>query len=221
MSFLHTGTPNPTKVAENNLAGTSNLALNTSYPAAMNQLFPQALGMLPTVMQPGGALVSGGRSTMQPGLNLFNTLLSGNRANTAAALAPSINPILQGYQAAQRAAAGLTPRGGGRFGEEYRLSFAPQADISSLFNQARWGAAQAVPGFGLQQIGAGTNLFDIAPRALQAGVGALGAGTGALGAGTQANQILGNLGLGAQAQTAQLNQMVGQGIASLLGGLFG
>jgi len=187
----------------------------------MNQLFPQALGVLPTVMQPGGALVSGGRSTMQPGLNLFNTLLSGNRANTAAALAPSINPILQGYQGAERAAAGLTPRGGGRFGEEYRLSFAPQADISSMFNQARFGAAQALPGFGLQQIGAGTNLFDIGPRALQAGVGALGAGTGALGAGTQANQILGNLGLGAQAQTAQLNQMVGQGIASLLGGLFG
>jgi hypothetical protein len=210
------GTPGGVKTAQNNLAGTSNLALNTTYPAALNQLFPLATNQLfPSVMAGGRQFLGAGMQNLQPGVNFFNTMLGGNAANTAAALAPSINQTLQGIDAARTAAAGLTPRGGGRFGSLYGLSFAPQAQVQNLFNQARLQAAQTLPGIGLQQAGLGANLFGLGAPAIGAGTGALGAGTGALQAATGANVDMAQIAQAQQAATNRMWQSLGQGILGL------
>jgi len=194
------GAPGGVNAGENLLGGIGNLATNQLFPATQQQA--GQLGGL------GGGLLAQGQQTMQPGVNFLQSLLGGNAANTAAALAPSINQTLQGINAVRTATAGLTPRGGGRFGSLFGLSFAPQAQIQSLFNQARMGAANALPGLGLQQIGAGSNLFGLANQALGLGAPALQVGAGAGGA-------LAQLAQAQQAQTARL----GGGIGSLLGGI--
>jgi hypothetical protein len=190
------------------------LATNQLFPATQQQA-QQMGGVARQLSGLGGGLLGQGQQTMQPGVNFFQSLLGGNAANTAAALAPSINQTLAGVNAARTAAAGLTPRGGGRFGSLFGLSFAPQAEIQNLFNQARLQAAQTLPGIGLQQAGLGTNLFGLGNQAYGLANQALGLGAPALQVGAGAGGALAQLAQAQQRQTAGL----GGGIGSLLGSL--
>ena len=184
MSF---GTPSATKTAENNLGGSSNLALNNLFPAAMTA---------------GGNQLASGAQNVTSGTNFLNTILGGNLANTTAALQPDISRITQGTTNNMGAINTLTPRGGGRSAALFGQSFAPQAQISNLFNTARTGAATALPQIGLQQQGLGTNL--------------LGIGGQALGSANQANAAAGNLGLGASQQSLTSAAGLGSGLMALL-----
>ena len=181
--------------AENNQAGTSNLALNNLFPAAMTA---------------GTGELNTGAGNVTAGTNFLNTILGGNSANTAAALQPNISQITQGAQNNMNAINTLTPRGGGRSSALFGQSFAPQAQISNLFNSARTNAATALPSIGLQQQQLGTNLFGVGNQALNTATGA--------------NSSLGNLGLGANQQSLQrdmgIGSLIGSGINYASGGWF-
>lgn len=189
MSF---GPSNTTKTAENNIGGISNTLTNTTAP--------QEYGA-------GGNLLSLGGQTAQPGVNFMTQLLGGNRANTAAALQPSINQIDQGTTGVLNSINTLTPRGGGRYGGLFNQSFAPQSQIQNLFNGARTSAAQALPQIGLQQQSLGTNLFGL--------------GNGALSTAGGVNQGLAQIGQQQQQMNNQLIAGLGQGLFGLATTPFG
>lgn len=177
MSF---GPSSQTKSAENSLAGSANALQNTVYPQ---------------LSAAGGDLLHAGTRTIQPGVNYFQNLLSGNTANTTAALQPDIDRIHAMHAQALKAISTLTPRGGGRSGTLFSQQFAPQSDISSLFNGARTTAAGALPGIGMSEIGAGTNLFGLGTQALT-GAGNANANLAQLAQKDQQSKLAGYMGLG-------------------------
>src|SRR5690349_5101149 len=135
----------------NNLGGTSNLALNTLFPAAFQ----------------GGQrqLNTGAGYTGQAG-NFFNTLLNGNRANTTAMLAPDINRIRQANQQTLQGVSTLMPRGGGRSGTLFSLPFQANQQIQTLYGGSRAAAAPALGQLGLGMGSLGANLFGIGGQGL-------------------------------------------------------
>jgi hypothetical protein len=189
MSF---GPSNTTKTAENNLGGISSTAVNQQLP-----MFNAA----------GGALLPPGEANIASGTNFFNTLLNGNRANTLQTLQPNIDQIRQGQSNALTAINTLMPRGGGRSSALFGQSFAPQGQISNLFNSVRPAAATALPQIGLGEVGAGTGL--------------LGLGNGALNAATGASSTLGGLGQQQQQMTNNLWGGLGSGLFNLFTTPFG
>lgn len=113
--------------------------------------------------------------------NYFQSLLSGNPANTTAALAPDINRIRDQNNQILQSTSMLSPRGGGRSSLLFNLPNKSASDVSGLFNSARPAAATNLANLageygstGLGAAGIGTNLFNT-------GVGALNAGTAAAG----------------------------------------
>ena len=184
MSF---GASPTVKTAQNNLSGTSNSALNQ---------------LLPAETSAGSGLLGIGGQNVSSGTNFFNTLLNGNSANTAATLAPSINQIQSGVANNLNAVNTLMPRGGGRSSALFGQSFAPQAQIQSLFNNARTTAASTLPQIGLQQ--------------QQLGSGLLGLGNQSLTAATGANSALSNSGLAQEQINNQLVSGLGSGLFGLL-----
>lgn len=168
MSF---GPSNTQKQANNNLGGTSNLALN--------DLYPKTTAAGTNLLGTGQQTMQQGQGLFNSGVNFFNTLANGNQGNTAAVLQPNIDQIRQGVQGATQAVNTLQPRGGGRAGTNYGLSFAPQQQIGNLFGQARLAGASALPSLGMQQsnlglgqAGLGGNLFGIGAQGLNAATGA-------------------------------------------------
>ena len=189
MSF---GATNNTKTAQNNLSGTSNLALNNLFPA---------------VTGAGSDMLAKGAATAQPGINFLSTILGGNNANTAALLKPSTDQIRQQNANLMTAINTLMPRGGARSANLFGQSFAPSTQIANLFNTARTNAATTLPSIGLQQSGLGTNLFGI--------------GSSALGAANNANMGLGQLSQNQQQMTNNLWSSLGQGLFGLATTPFG
>lgn len=161
-----------------------------AYNTAVNQQLPMFNTM-------GGNLFNLGAQTTQPGVNFLNTILQGNRANTAALLQPNINDITGTQQASLRAISTLMPRGGGRYASLFGQSLAPQGQIQNLFNPMRATAATALPQIGLQQAGQGINLFGLGNQTLQTGGQLATALTGAGQAQQQINNaLLGGIGSG-------------------------
>jgi len=150
----------------NNLGGSSNLALNSLFPAAFGG---------------GQRQLQAGTANTQAGGNFFNTLLNGNRANTTAMLAPDIQRIQGAQQGALQGASTLMPRGGGRSGTLFNLPFQGNQAIQSLYGGARSGAGSTLANLGLGQGGLGANLF--------------GQATGGLNSANNANQAMSDLAL--------------------------
>jgi hypothetical protein len=171
----------------NNLGGSSNLALNSLFPAAFT----------------GGQrqLQQGSTNTGQAG-NYFNTLLNGNRANTTAMLQPDINRIQGAQQGTLQSASTLMPRGGGRSGTLFQLPFQGNSQIQSLFGGARSGAAGQLGQLGLGQGGLGANLF--------------GAATGGLNSANSANADMVRAALAMKQRSDSLAGGLGGGLFSLL-----
>jgi hypothetical protein len=155
----------------------------------------------------GTNLLNKGEGNVDSGANYFNTLLNGNQENTASMLEPDINRIRAGNQNALQTASTLMPRGGGRAATLFNQPFQNNAQIQSLFNGARSGAAAGLAGIGGGQMGMGANLFGI--------------GNGALNTGMGANTNLANYGLQQQQVTNGLWSGLGQGVAGLLTAPFG
>lgn len=177
--------------AVNNLGGSSNLALNSLFPAAFGG-GQQQLGM-------------GARNTGAAG-NFFSTLLGGNRANTTAMLQPDINRIQGANQGTLQAASTLMPRGGGRSGTLFQLPFQANQQIQSLFGGARGGAASQLGQLGLGQGGLGANLFNV--------------GTGGLNSANTANEAMVRSALAMKQRSDSLAGGLGSGLMSLASGFF-
>ncbi len=128
----------------------------------MNQAF-STLGANNTAAS-GAAVpnVNSGTSNLAAGANFFKTILGGNQADTSALLQPDINRVNNANQQTLQAVSTLTPRGGGRSASLFALPFQGNQQIQGLFNQARTGAASALPQIGSAQGSLGSNLFGIA-----------------------------------------------------------
>lgn len=138
-------------------------------------------------LQAGGNLLTQGGGPVQTGVNFFNTLANGNRANTTALLQPNINQIRANNQGTLQALNTLMPRGGGRSGTLFGASYAPTSQITDLFSGARTGAAAQLPQLGLAQQGLGANLTSIGNQPLSTAASS----AGTLGQLSQAQQQMG------------------------------
>ncbi len=176
----------------NNLGGSSNLALNSLFPAAFGG---------------GNRELQAGSNNTAAGGNYFNTLLNGNRANTTAMLAPNIQQIQGAQQGALQGASTLMPRGGGRSGTLFNLPFQGNQAIQSLYSGARSGAGSTLANLGLGQGGLGANLF--------------GQATGGLNSANNANQAMAGLGLQQKQMSNQTAAGLGSGLFNLLTTPFG
>jgi len=193
-------TPGNVNEAQNNLGGTSNLALNNLFPSVTAKganLFNQA--------QP---IISQGAGNIESGANFLNTILNGNQTNTTALLQPSIDQIRAGTQQNLQQASTLMPRGGGRTGSLFNLSTQPEQQIQNLFNTSRTAAATALPQIGLGQLGAGTGVANAGTNLFNTGVSSLNAATGA-------NTSLGNQALEEQKIKNSLWGSIGGGLFNL------
>jgi hypothetical protein len=188
MSFGPSAT---TKTAENNLGGVSNQATTASTAE-------QGLGT---------NLLNAGAPAVTSGTNFLNTLLNGNQANTSALLAPTVQQTQQNNQNAIQGLSTLTPRGGGRSGTLFGASYAPEGQLTNLFNNARTTAATTLPQIGLQQQGLGANLIGTSNQPLSTAASASG--------------NLGSLGLQQQQLTNQLYAGLGAGLFGLATTPFG
>lgn len=115
--------------------------------------------------QSSKSLLGMGTGALQQPINYWSSLLSGNRGQMTAALAPDINKINEGYTANRQAAAQLTPRGGGRASLLQGLPYAQQRDITTLFQQARPMAAQSMAGAGANLLGQSTGMLQASTSA--------------------------------------------------------
>jgi hypothetical protein len=174
----------------NNLGGSSNLALNSLFPAAF---------------QGGQTNLQQGQNNIGQAGNYFNTLLGGNRANTTAMLQPDINRIQGANQGTLQGVSTLMPRGGGRSGTLFQLPFQQNQQIQSLYGGARSGAAGQLGQLGLGQGGLGANLFGI--------------GTGVLNSANSANSDMVRAALAMKQRSDQLAGGLGGGIFNLFSSL--
>lgn len=114
----------------------------------------------------GQGLVGMGAAGYQPVLNYWSRILSGNRGDATAALAPEISRIGEGYQAATNASAALNPRGGPSAEFNAELPFQQQHDVTTLLQQARPQAASGLLSGASQATSAGSQLFNSATNAI-------------------------------------------------------
>lgn len=108
-------------------------------------------------MQTGQNLIGMGTNTLQPVLNYWSSILSGNRGAATSAMAPDIGRIGEGYQQAANTSAALQPRGGPSASFLSQMPFQQQRDVSTLLQQARPQAASTLGNMGAGILGQGAN----------------------------------------------------------------
>lgn len=111
--------------------------------------------------------------------NWFQSLLSGNQANTTAVLAPDINRIKDQNQQTLTAASTLAPRGGGRGSMLFDLPFKTTSETGGLYNGARPAAAANLANLAGEYGSIGVGAGGLGKGLLDTGVSALNAGTNA------------------------------------------
>lgn len=132
--------------------------LTKAKPSAMEQqVLNQNMEAQKLGMDTGKNLIGMGTNTIQPVLNYWSSILSGNRGQMTSAMAPEISRIGQGYQTAANTSAALQPRGGPGASFMSELPFQQQRDVSTLLQQARPQAAGALGGLGGGILGQGAN----------------------------------------------------------------
>lgn len=137
----------------------------------------QASGYASELFPQGKNLLDLSRSTFQPPIDYWKSILGGSRTNATSMLAPDIQRIQEGYQTAGKTISDLYPRSG--ISPEGRVAsiYAPQRDISTLLQSARPKAAEALGTLAGQTGALGSYETGDAMRTL---VGSAGAGTGTL-----------------------------------------
>lgn len=139
--------------------------------AAGNDLTAYQRSLTNNVGTAGQSLLTQGTGQVGQALNYWSPILSGNRAEMTAALAPEINTINSGYNQQKSQLDMFAPRGGGRANMLQQLPFNQTRDISNLFAGIRPQAANAVTGIGQSQQQTGSNLFSQALQAVLAKLG--------------------------------------------------
>ena len=179
----------------------------------------------------GSGIASRGAAAMQPAANLFSGLLGGNAAEASRFLAPTIESARGQTQQTLQSLSNLQPRGGGRSGSLFDISYAPQRQAGQLYNQARIAGATALPQIGSAMSSAGSTIAN-------SGTNLFNAGNTALSTAGQSASNLGQLGLQQQQMSNSLWGGLGKGLLGLatlpfgggalsgtllgsLGGLFG
>ncbi len=180
-----------------------------------NQQGKDLIGQGQNVANRGMATLGQARNAYAGPQNYFQSLLSGNQAQTTSALAPDINRIEGQTQNALQSTSNLAARGGGRSGTLFNLPFQAQSNISGLYNQVRPMAAQ-----GMMGVGAGLGNVGQAQGNLGLGMGQLGVGAGNLGANYMnlGNNAAGTM-FGAGTQGYNQQYQAGQGLGSLFSGV--
>ena len=164
---------------------------NNSQSEANNMLNYNAKAATPISQ----AAVSGGKEALGTGMNFLNqfnnqagksgnwfqSMLSGNQANTTAALAPDINRIRDQNNQTLTAASTLAPRGGGRESMLFDLPFKTTSQTSGLYNASRPAAAANLANLAGEYGSIGVGTGGLGASLFNTGVGALNAGTEAAG----------------------------------------
>jgi hypothetical protein len=146
-------------------------------------LVNQLTGAGGTLVNQGQGLVQGAAGgvntaaqTMQPSVDYWTALLSGDPAKMSAAVAPTANAMSAQYTGAAKSAGANLPRGGYASVTQANLPFKQAQDIGQLFQtlqptaatqlqslgQTQGGLASILGNLGLGQEGVGTNLFNLA-----------------------------------------------------------
>ena len=114
-------------------------------------------------LQTGGSSVGTGQaqqaqgvSALQPSLNYYSALLSGDPTATAAAIAPTTSGIMSQYDTAYKNLTDNAPQGGQRSGNIASLQGQEAGSVGSVIQNVQPAAAQALGGLGLGLAGAGT-----------------------------------------------------------------
>lgn len=149
-------------------------------------------------------LISSGQDKVGTAGNYFTGVL-GNRAQALSAADPEISTIMDQFDAAHKAAAELSPRGGGRATLNAQKPYQMSGQIGKLLQASRGNAASILSNLGINEEGLG----------IQEG----GQAISALNAGTSAANALGENEAGYQKQKGSEFGAIGSGIGGLLGKL--
>jgi len=106
-----------------------------------------------------------GRNALNPSMNYWSSLLSGNRDIATSAIAPEANMINEAANAQRQNQAMLMPRGGGRASFLTEQPYRTANQIQSLFQNLRPQAAQNLGAQGMGLIGQGTNALQASTAA--------------------------------------------------------
>jgi len=134
--------------------------------STMGDISSQFQGLGTQQAATGQSLIGAGTRNVDLGTNFFNTLLTGNAANTAALLSPQVNQMRDLLSTNLTQASTLMPRGGGRTASLFDIATRPTGAITDMYNQARMMAPQFLTNTGLSQIGSGANVFGTGTSAL-------------------------------------------------------
>lgn len=126
------------------------------------------------LLQYGGDITQSGLGTMQPSIDYFSALLSGDPTRTFQAIAPTVQNLDRVYEGATRGASQLMPRGGARSATLAELPFQKAGQVSNALFGLQPGAASqlanigtGVAGIGLGQQGVGIQEQQQALRQFQ------------------------------------------------------
>ncbi len=162
-------------------------------------------------LQTGGSSVGTGQaqqaqgvSALQPSLNYYSALLSGDPTATAAAIAPTTSGIMSQYDTAYKNLTDNAPQGGQRSGNIANLQGQEASSVGSVIQNVQPAAAQALGGLGLGLAGAGTAEQNTGQSALAQSLASL--------LGMRGQDI------GYSESQQQQNTALGQILGSLIGG---
>src|ERR1700685_12897 len=109
-----------------------------------------------TSLQTGGSSVGTGQATnaqgvsaLQPSLNYYSALLSGDPTATAAAIAPTTSGIMSQYDTAYKNLTDNAPQGGQRSGNIANLQGQEAGSVGQVIQQVQPAAASALTGASL------------------------------------------------------------------------
>jgi hypothetical protein len=121
-----------------------------------------------TGLNTGGQYLTSSQQNFAAPSTYYQSILSGNPAAVAGAVAPEVNQLNQGYANARRQVDQYAPLGGGRSSQITQMPFQQQGAITNLIAKARENAAQGLTGIGSAEGGIGSNLIGTGAQAANA-----------------------------------------------------
>jgi hypothetical protein len=217
-------TPQPISGSDNSLTafwrGLSNLAGSTvpSFLQSGGNLLGTGMGVTQGGLDMSGTgfgTTTQGLQTLQPSIDFYNKILSGDPTATAQALAPTAANISQITSGATNQATQGLPGGGYRAATLAGLPYAQAAQVGNAALQLQPAAATALGQLGGEQAQIGATQAGIGQGVSQTGLGVGQLGTVLTGQGLQTLQntiadVLSKMGINIQGGTANLfSQIVG------------
>jgi hypothetical protein len=155
-----------------------------------------------TSLSTGGSSVGTGQaqqgqgvSALQPSLNYYSALLSGDPTATAAAIAPTTSGIMSQYDTAYKNLVDNSPQGGQRSGNVANLQGQEANSVGQVIQQVQPAAASSLASLGLGEAQAGTSEQATGQNSLSSALASL-LGVRGQDIGYTENQQQLNLGLG-------------------------